>query len=64
MPRRSRPTGVATRAVCGRGFDPPWIERHVLCTGNFTTRHDDLFRAVSGGNFRIGKSFFEAPRRV
>ena len=56
---QARP-GSLRELFAGRGFDPPWIERHVLRTGNFTTRHDDLFQAVSGDNLGIGKSFFEA----
>ena len=43
-----------------RESDPPWTERQVVRTDNFTSRHDDLFRAVSGGNLGIGKEFFDA----
>ena len=53
-------SGSLRELFADRDFDPPWVERHVLRTGNFTTRHDDLFRAVSGGNLGIGKAFFES----
>lgn len=43
-----------------RDSDPPWTKRHVARTDNFTSKHDDLFRAVSGGNVGIGKAFYLA----
>ena len=52
-------SGCLRELFAGRDHDPPWVERHVVRTDNFTTRHDDLFRAVSGGNLGIGKRFFE-----
>ena len=44
----------------GRPFDPPWLERHMTRTGKFTSRHEDLFRAVTGHNLGISRAFFEA----
>ena len=43
----------------GRPFDPPWIERHMARTGDLTSRHADLFRAVTGHNFAISRALFE-----
>ena len=40
-------------------IDPPWNRRHLVRTQDLTTKHDDLFRMVQGGNFGIGKEFYE-----
>ena len=42
-----------------RPFDPPWLDRHLARTGDLTSRHDDLFRAVTGHNFGIGRAFYD-----
>ena len=39
--------------------DPPWIERHMARTGDLTSRHSDLFRAVTGHNLAISRAMFE-----
>ena len=52
--------GTLKELFADREFDPPWTERHMLRTDDFTSKHDDLFRAVSGGNLGIGKAFFES----
>ena len=56
---RNRPGSV--RELLGdRPFDPPWWERHMARTGDMTSGHDDLFRAVTGHNLGISRAFFEA----
>ena len=44
----------------GRPFDPPWSERHMARTAELTSRHEDLFRTVAGGNYGVSKSFHDA----
>ena len=39
--------------------DPPWVEEFLAGTGDLTSRADDPFRVVIGGNFGIGKDFYE-----
>ena len=56
---RHRPASLR-ELFADRESDPPWTQRQVVRTDNFTSKHDDLFRAVSGGNLGIGKAFFEA----
>ena len=46
-----------------RPFDPPWFERHMARTDDLTVPRDDLFRAVTGHNFGIGKGFFDEVGR-
>ena len=38
---------------------PEWIEDHMERTADLTSDDDDLFRAVTGGNFGISKELFE-----
>lgn len=52
-------TGSLGALFAGRPFDPPWLERHMARTADLTSRHDDLFRAVTGHNFGVSKAFFE-----
>ncbi|MDE0441465.1 MAG: glycosyltransferase [Gammaproteobacteria bacterium] len=54
---RDRP-GSLRELFSDRESDPPWTERHMVRTDNFTSKHDDLFRAVSGGNLGVGKPFY------
>ena len=56
---RSRKGSVA-ELFAGRAFDPPWLDRHMTRTADLTSRHPDLFRAVTGGNFGISRALFEA----
>ena len=55
---RRRPASLA-ELFADRPSDPPWLERHMARTGDLTSRHDDLFRAVTGHNFAISKTLFE-----
>ena len=55
---RNRPGSVRDLFV-DRAFDPPWMEPHMARTGNLTSKHDDLFRAVTGNNFGIRKAFYD-----
>ena len=43
----------------GRPFDPPWFEPHLARTGELTSRHQDLFRAVTGHNFAMARAFYD-----
>ena len=56
---RQRP-GTLAELFAGRPFDRPWLERHMARTGDMTSGHDDLFRAVTGHNLGISRAFFEA----
>ena len=56
---RHRP-GTLGELFAGRPFDRPWLERHMARTGDLTSGHDDLFRAVTGHNLGISRAFFEA----
>ena len=52
--------GSLRELFADRPFDPPWWERHMARTGGLTSRHEDLFRAVTGHNMGISRAFFEA----
>ena len=63
------PAGVDARAVAaapcvagpfGAAAEPPRVEPHMARTDDLTSRHDDLFRAVTGANFAIRRGFYEA----
>ena len=56
--------GALRELFAGRPFDPPWIERHMARTGDLTSRHEDLFRAVTGNNLGISRGLFEAGVRT
>ena len=56
---RHRP-GTLGELFADRSFDRPWLERHMARTGDMTSRHEDLFRAVTGHNLGISRAFFEA----
>ena len=56
--RRRR--GTLAALFAHRPCDPPWFERHLARTADLTADRDDLFRAVTGHNFGIGRAFFEA----
>ena len=55
---RGRP-GSLRALFAGRPWDRPWLERHMARTGDLTSGHDDLFRAVTGHNLGISRAFFE-----
>ena len=59
---RTRP-GALRELFKGRPVDPPWFERHMARTDDFTVYRDDLFRAVTGHNFGIGRAFFDEVGR-
>ena len=53
-----RRTG-SLRSLCGgRAMDPPWMEGHMVRTNDLTSKDDDPFRAVGGGNFGIDRGFY------
>ena len=63
------PAGVDARAVAaapsvaglfGAAAEPSRVEPHMARTDDLTSRHDDLFRAVTGANFAIRRGFYEA----
>lgn len=54
---RSR-TGSLEELFFGRRTDPPWIAAHLARTRDLTSKADDLFRVVGGGNFGIGRHFY------
>ena len=51
--------GPLGELLAGRPADPPWLERHMARTGDLTSRHGDLFRAVTGQNFGISRALYE-----
>ena len=51
--------GPVAGLFAGRASDPPWLERHMKRTGDLTSRHSDLFRAVTGHNFGVSRALFE-----
>ena len=55
---RDRPASLR-ELFARRPCDAPWLERHMARTGDLTSRHDDLFRAVTGHNLGISRPFFE-----
>ena len=55
---RGRP-GSLRELFAGRPCDPPWLERHMARTGDLLSRHEDLFRAVTGHNFGISRAFYD-----
>lgn len=55
---RRRP-GALRELFSDRPTDPPWIERHLKMTDCLTSRDDDLFRLVGGGNCGVSRAFYE-----
>ena len=51
--------GPLGELFAGRPTDRPWLERHMARTGDLTSRHGDLFRAVTGQNFGISRALYE-----
>ncbi len=58
--RVRRHRGPVAGMFADRAVERPWVERHFARTRDLTSRHDDLFRAVSGGNFGMSRTFYEA----
>ncbi len=54
---RRRP-GSLRELFSDRPTDPPQIEGLMLRTNDLTTRADDVFQAMQGGSFGIGKNFY------
>ncbi len=51
-------TGSLEKLLSAQPADPPWVEDNMIRTNHLDSRGDDLFRAVHGGNFGIGKDFY------
>ena len=56
---REREGDLADMFAGRRMFRPEWIEYHMARTNELTSRADDIFRVLTGGNFGAGKEFFE-----
>ena len=56
---RNRP-GSVRELLGGPALRSAVVERHMARTGDLTSHHDDLFRAVTGHNLGISRAFFEA----
>ena len=54
---RSRP-GTLRELFSDRPVEPPWVEPYLRRTNDLTTRADDLFTVITGGNFGIGREFY------
>lgn len=54
---RSR-IGSLGELFSGRRTDSPWIAPHLARTRDLTSKADDLFRVVGGGNFGVGRHFY------
>ena len=55
-----RRSGALQELLSDRLTTPPlWIEEFLTATDNLTSRSDNLFFAVAGGNFGISKDFYE-----
>ncbi len=54
---RSRP-GTLRELFSDRPADPPWADPYLRRTNYLTTRADDVFHVV-GGNFGIGREFYQ-----
>ena len=51
-------SGSFAELFAGQSFDVPWLERHMARTGDLTSHHQDLFRAVTGHNFAVSRTLF------
>lgn len=51
--------GSISSLVGDRESDPPPLAEYMDKADGLTTKHDDIFRAVSGGNLGIRKRFFD-----
>lgn len=56
---RDRPGSLADLFAGRKAHRPEWIEYHMARTNELTSRADDIFRVLTGGNFGVGKDFFE-----
>ena len=55
---RARP-GSLKELLADCPAEPPWVESHLRMTNDLTTRDDDMFRMVSGGNCGIRREFYQ-----
>ena len=51
-------TGSLENLFTGREVDLPWTEPHMSKTRQLTSRDDDPFKVMEGGNFGIGREFY------
>lgn len=54
-----RRAGSVGEMLAGRPVDPPANEGDMIRTGDLASRADDPFTAIAGGNFGVGKGFYE-----
>ncbi len=54
-----RRAGSVGDMLAGRPVDPPANAGDMIRTGDLASRADDPFTAVCGGNFGVGKAFYE-----
>ena len=54
-----RRAGSVGEMLTGRPVDPPANEGDMIRTGDLASRADDPFTAIGGGNFGVGKAFYE-----
>ena len=52
-------SGSLKELLAGCPAEPPWVESHLRMTNDLTTRDDDMFRMVSGGNCGIRREFYQ-----
>lgn len=55
---RRRP-GSLKELFAGRPVDPWFVERHMIRTRDLTSKADDAFRVLGGGNFGIRRELYE-----
>lgn len=54
-----RRAGSLKELFSGRPTEPSWVERQMRMTNDLTSRDDDLFRMVGGGNCGVSRAFYE-----
>ena len=54
-----RRSGSLEELLADRPTEPPWVERHMRATRSMTSRDDDLFRMVGGGNCGVRRWFYD-----
>ncbi len=55
---RNRP-GTLKELFEGRKVNPSWVEPYLIRTKDLTSKADDLFRVVVGGNLGVRREFYE-----
>ncbi len=51
-------SGSLRGLLADRAKDEPWTESHLARTNGLTSKADDIFRAIEGGNIGIGVNFY------